>query len=350
MASAAISADAPYQTLLDQAREQQDIPGISAVVTRGDTIIFSGASGVADLSTGRPMTADTVLYCGSLSKVFTATLALQLIEQGDMSLESRAAGLIDARIARQDEITVEHLITHASGLQREGDFGYWFSGDFPTATELRSYLEDTSIRARPGKKQHYSNVGYATLGLVIEAATNEPYGDALMSRILQPLGMASTTTGGPVNGVSRGYTPIGRLLPSDQRPFAGVGEPVDGRFIREYHDANAMTPAFGIQSTALDLSLLTRFLLGHGNTMVLTLDVRKAMRTRQFGGRGYGLRIDVINGARVARHGGWFAAHQSHLLIDAENDISIVVMTNSDSAAPDAIVEQLHQLTMGETR
>ncbi len=348
LASAVASSDSSYQALLEQVREEQGVPGISVVVTRGNRIVFSGASGYADIETRRAMTADTVLYCGSLSKVLTATLVLKLVEDRALALGANASDILDTPIAGARPITVEHLLTHTSGLTREGDFGYWFHAEFPSQTDLRSYLRTTSLRAPPGERQHYSNIGYATLGLVAATVESESYGKVLQSRVLQPLHMTATRTGGPADTISRGYTPIGRLIPSEEKPFAGVGQRVGARHLREYHHADAMTPAFGIQSTALDLSKLTRFLLGHGNDAVLSMTLREKMLTRQAASRSYGLGIHEIDGTSIARHGGWFAGHRSHILIDAENDISVVVMANSDSASPDVTAERLYELTVEE--
>ena len=339
-----MSAEVDFQMLLDGLRQSQDVPGISAVVTRGDDVIYAGASGVADIESGRALSADTVLYCGSLSKVFTAVLVMQLVEQGKLELSDTVAGIATASAA--PAIAVGQLLTHTSGLEREGDFGYWFSADFPDTDDLADYLQNTRLRFAPGSRRYYSNIGFAKLGLVAADAAGQSYADALRTRVLQPLGLNSTGSGRPPKNLSSGYTPTGRLLPNDERPFAGVGHAVGDRRIREYHNARAMTPAFGLHTTANDLSRLLRFLLGHGGNDVLSAATRQRMRSRQVFNSGYGLRIAEVHGQTVARHGGWFAAHRSHLLLDVENDIAVAILANSDSAAPEAIAEALYEMAL----
>ena len=325
------------QAILDAARERQDIPGISAAVVQRDAERFVGGSGLADLATRRAMEGDTVLYAGSLSKIFTAVLALNLVDEGLLDLEQPVPGIGNGPAAP----TVTELLTHSAGLAREGDFGYWFSGDFPDRTALSRYLQVTALRNPPGQAVHYSNIGYAALGLYIEDVAGRPFATLLATRVLEPLSMTGSGGPGPVAGIAPGYTPPGRIIPSAERPFAGVGELVGDRHLRVYHDAAAMTPAFGLYTTAADLGRLARFLLGYGGEEVLPHSLRRQMLEPAAARRTLGLGVGLVNGRRVVRHNGWFAAHRSHLLIDLESEVAAAVLTNGDNADPDAIAELL---------
>jgi len=331
------SGPATLEPLLDQLRIEQDIPGVSAVVTRAGDVMFAGGSGVADIETGQGMSADTRMYSGSLSKIFTATLALSLVDDGLLSLDQDVEGIAE----EQAGVTVAHLLTHSSGLVREGDFGYWFSGKFPDRGELTDFLGNTELRSAPGETVHYSNIGFAALGLVVEDTTGKRYHEALRERVLTPLGLSRSGSPGPADGIAPGYTPAGSIIPSESRPFAGVGRSIGDRRLREYHDAAAMTPAFGVYTTASDLGRLLRFLLGYGGEDVLRQDLRVLMLEPQASRRTYGLGSERYQGRRLARHGGWFAAHRSHVLIDLDAEIGVVVLANSDNADPDAIAKAL---------
>ena len=324
------------QNILDDMRASQEVPGVSAVVVRPDEVLFAGASGYADLESRRPATADSVFYAGSLSKVLTAALVLNLVENDLLSLEDPVPG-----ISNDSGVTVAQLLTHSSGLSREGDFGYWFSADFPDSASLATYLATTELRARPGESLYYSNVGYAALGPVVEHATGHGFGKALRMRLLAPLQMRTTGARGPAPGVANGYTPPGRIIPSPDHPFAGVGRRVGERYVRMYHDARAMSPAFGAYTSASDLGRLAQFLLGNRGGQVLSLSMRATMFSKQASGWGLGIRIERYRGRRVARHGGWFAAHRSHLLLDIDNGIGVVVMGNGDNADTESIANAL---------
>lgn len=336
-----VSAPPDLQSILDGIREAQEVPGVSAVVVRRDTVLFAGASGVTDLETAHPMTADTVMYMGSLTKILTAILTLQLIEADTLRLEDALTGIATESRRNSAMIRVEHLLTHSAGLEREGNFGYWFTADFPDSTALARYLVDAQLRFDPGTALHYSNVGYAALGRVIEQASAQNYKDALRTRVLEPLKMEASGVAGSDATVATGYTPPGRIIPSKERPFAGVGRRVGTRHVRMYHNARAMSPAFGAYTSARDLGRLASFLLGHEGNEVLSQAMRSRMRERQASGWGLGLKIRRLAGRTVARHDGWFAAHRSHLLLDVENGIAVVVMANSDNATPGKIADAL---------
>jgi len=329
------------QAVLDDQRLAQDVPGISAILIRSHEIVFAGGSGVADLETGQPVTADTVMYMGSLTKILTAVLALQLVESGTLGLEDPVPGIATGLKTDRPEIRVSHLLTHAAGLEREGNFGYWFSADFPDSVALGEYLATADLQFAPGSDRHYSNIGYAALGRVIEGASDQSYADALRDRVLEPLAMASTGVAGSDTIVSTGYTPRGKLIPSAERPFAGVGRRVGARRVRMYHDAQAMSPAFGAYTSARDLGRLALFLLGNGSDSVLSPKMRVRILERQASGWGLGLRIQRKNGRRSARHGGWFAAHRSHFLLDVDAGAGVVVLANSDNADTRRIADAL---------
>lgn len=331
------------QSLLDDIRIEQDVPGISVAIAHRGEILFASGSGVADLEENTEMTADTKLYAGSISKVFTAVLTLQLVEQGRASLDETVADIAIESTKLGEGIRLSHLLTHASGLEREGDFGYWFSGEFPDAPALARYLRETELSDPPGTSIHYSNLGYAHLGAIIARENQSSYFDALLSQLLRPLGMTSSGAPGPTDDIGPGYTPPNRIIPSQERPFAGVGRRIGARHVREYHNAKAMTPAFGIYTSAKDLSLLAQFILGHGGDEVLSHQMRAQMLQRQPSGWGLGIKLGRLNGRAIAQHSGWFAAHRSHLMLDIDSKISVAVIANSDNAAPNKVAEALMQ-------
>ena len=338
------------QSTLDRIRIEQEVPGVSAVVTRKEEVIFAGASGLADLETGRKMTADTVLYAGSLTKILTAVLTLQLVEKGKLSLDDVVPGIAIAIESSKQNVNIQvaHLLTHASGLDREGNFGYWFNADFPNEEALANYLATADLKSAPGDSVSYSNIAYAALGPVIARASGQSYDDALLDDVFRPLGMDSSGTDVPGNQLSAGYSPVNRVIPNEERPFAGLGRYVGTRRIREYHNAKAMTPAFGAYTSSNDLSRLARMLLGYGGDDILSAEMRSRLLTAEAGVHGLGIRLARYKGRPVARHGGWFAAHRTHLLLDLRSGIAVVVMANSDSASPENIAEALLDHALGD--
>jgi len=349
-ASSVAGATANLQAVVEDLQQEQDIPGVSAIVIHKNEVIYAGASGMADIAANREMTPETVLYVGSLSKIFTAVLTLNLVEAGELALVDTLDGIAVDADGAPAPVSVTHVLTHSSGIPREGNFDYWFTADFPTTNELGHYLREAKLRAPPGSDLHYSNIAYSALGPVIAKASGQSYEEALRTRVLQPLRMRSSGAPGPADDIANGYTMPGRLIPSEERPFAGVGEFVGDRRTRMYHDAQAMTPAFGIYSSARDMGRLAKFLLGYGGKDVLSEHMRARMRERQASGWGLGLKVQRYKGHHVARHDGWFAAHKAHILMDMRDGIAVVVMTNGDNASPKDIAEALFDTALEEVR
>ena len=138
------------------------------------------------------MTPATKFRMASHSKLFTAIAIMQLREQGKLRLDDPVAKYLPwfkAKPAGDDDgpITIEQLLSHSSGLQREaGD--HWTSFEFPTADELRSLYADRQAAFAPSVRWKYSNLAYAVAGMVIEQVSGERWADYVERNIFKPLG------------------------------------------------------------------------------------------------------------------------------------------------------------------
>ena len=103
-----------FQVILDEMRVDQDVPGLSAVVIHDNEIIFAGGSGLADIETERPTTADTVYCVGSITKVLTAVLTLHLVEQTELDLDDPVAGIGDASSDNAPAVTIKQSLRHCT--------------------------------------------------------------------------------------------------------------------------------------------------------------------------------------------------------------------------------------------
>jgi D-alanyl-D-alanine carboxypeptidase len=201
-------------------------PGAAAWV-RDQRGVQQAASGVADLRTGRPMRADLHYRAGSLTKSLVATVVLQLVAEGRLSLQDSLQRWLPGILPYGDQVTVEQLLRHTSGVpdyiqtvflslygSRQARFRSW------TPQELVGVVAGQPSDFPPGTATSYSNTGYILLGLIVEAATGNTLGQELDRRILRPLGLHDTYF--PVNAAglpspkSRGYSvplsPQGQLL------------------------------------------------------------------------------------------------------------------------------------------
>jgi CubicO group peptidase (beta-lactamase class C family) len=153
-------------------------------------VVFEHASGPADAESKSPCTPQTNFRMASVSKQFTATAVMLLVDRGKISLDDKLTTFFPGFPAYGNKITVKHLLTHTSGLPAYED-------RIPPGTALQ--LDDLDVlhllmdtkepRFAPGQKFEYSNSGYTLLGLIVEVAAQKPFHDFMASEIFRPLGM-----------------------------------------------------------------------------------------------------------------------------------------------------------------
>ena len=169
-------------------RSDGSIPGLAIAVTDRDGLLVDRVYGEAEVASGRPVTTDTLFEIGSIGKTFTAIVILQLAEEGRLGLDDPVVRHLPwFRVPRTGaRITIRHLLSQHRAGSRPASTGT------PEATFQVWRLRDLWPGCGPGRRYHYSNVGYKTLGLVIEALEGESYPAVLRRRILEPLGMTAT--------------------------------------------------------------------------------------------------------------------------------------------------------------
>ena len=163
------------------------------LLARGGDVVFSKGYGMACYEHSVPNEAETKFQIASVSKSFTEA-AILLLEKGGELRRDDAVSRFIPDYPRGDEITINHLITHTSGLPR-----HVFQPDFRekssrahTTEDLVDWLRDKPLAFTPGERYGYSNANYSMLAHIIERVSGLSYGDFLETRILSPLGLENT--------------------------------------------------------------------------------------------------------------------------------------------------------------
>jgi len=174
------------------------IPAVVFGVFKDGKVVKGRAYGYADVERGVKATTDTIFEIGSVSKQFTATALLMLMEEGKLSLEDR----IDRYVADLPEpwrpVTLRQLMNHTSGIpDMEEIFGYDSYRNIYTTAQLIAVANSKPMDFAPGADFHYSNTGYFLLGLALEKISGKTYSDFLKERIFIPLGMKNTRESDP---------------------------------------------------------------------------------------------------------------------------------------------------------
>ncbi len=177
------------------ARDQagQRLPSVAAGLVRDGEILWSGGRGLVD---GQPPDANVQYRAGSITKTFVAASVLRLRDAGQLRLSDPIAGyLSDGAAGAAGSMTIGQLLSHSAGLRAETAGPWWERTPGSSLAELSaSSLGEEAARFRPGRRHHYSNVGYALLGALLSAQHGRPWYDVISSELLRPLGMSRTTT------------------------------------------------------------------------------------------------------------------------------------------------------------
>jgi CubicO group peptidase (beta-lactamase class C family) len=332
---------------------ERKVPGLSIIVMQGDRVLTEDAVGVADLAHQQPVTLDTVYLWFSMTKIVTATAALQLVEKGRLRLDDPVADYLpEFPTPRRawPQIRIKHLLNHSSGLVNPIPVRWVHPADQPGRDPHQFTLELLSrypkLRFPAGSKASYTNLGYIALGEVITAAAGQRYEDYTRQNILQPLGMTETDFAYRPDmraNAATGYQPrlnpltpvFRRLLPS------GIVDRNQGRFLA-FRPFCVDGPAYGgLIGSVRDAA---RFMSAHLNhmpsnhTRLLSSESVQQMQTITARGRkldvGFGWfrrhsdrRTDETYLEHLGGGGGFF----NMMRIVPERKLGVVIMGNATS-------------------
>ena len=217
-----LEAGPDLQTLLKNAVSDEGVPGVVMSVSNPNGS-WTGAAGKADLATGRAMGVDTQVRIASITKVFTATLIMQLVEEGLISLEDSMESLLPGVLpVYGDKITLRMLLNHTNGMPdhvntpeweeilSQDPLAVWSSAD---VVNILKKHKDEFIP--PGQVYKYNNTGFYLLGMIAEAVTGNTVEQETEKRLFKPLGMRGTSLtrdSTRAEPYSRNYTFIGGQL------------------------------------------------------------------------------------------------------------------------------------------
>jgi len=199
-ASASASAD-PVARSIDAvmaAVYPPDKPGAAIIVVKDGRVVLRKAYGMANLELRVPMQPEHVFALASLSKQFTAAAILKLTEEGRLSLDDDITKFLPTYPTHGARITVEHLLTHTSGLSglsETSDLRAAAAQESPLVDVLGDWVKDLPPDFAPGERWAYSNWGYSLLGSIVEQASGMSYAAYVEQRILTPAGMTHTFFG-----------------------------------------------------------------------------------------------------------------------------------------------------------
>ena len=293
---------------------QNDIAGATVSIVKDGKLLFAKGYGYSDVKTKKPVSPETTLFRpGSVSKLFTWTAVMQLVEQGKLDLNKDVNEYLDFKIpdAFGKPITLTHILTHTPGFEEQIKDLFTLATDTPNLGEyLKTHIPNRIFA--PGTTPAYSNYATALAGYIVERVSGKPFNDYVDENIFKPLGMNHSTFRQP--------------LPESLAPFMSSGYQLSSSAAKPFENINAF-PAGSMSSSAVDMS---KFMLAHlqngkfGDAQILKPETVKLMHSRLFAlddaaqGMAHGFYEESQNGKRIIGHGGdtmWFHS-DLHLIQD----------------------------------
>jgi CubicO group peptidase (beta-lactamase class C family) len=247
----------------------------AVLVAENGKVIYKKGLGLANMEWNLPNEPDTKFRLGSITKQFTATLIMQLVEQGKVKLDEKVSTYLpEYRKDTGGKVTVHQLLNHTSGIPSYTSQPGFFentSRDPYTVVEFVKQHASGDLEFEPGAKFSYNNSGYFLLGAIIEKVTGKSYEQALKENILDPAGMKNT-----------GYDHWGTVI---KKRASGYTKDPDGYKNAAYLDMSLPYAAGSLYSTVEDLYLWDQALYGD---KLLSAKSRELMFTPNLENYGYG--------------------------------------------------------------
>ncbi len=293
------------------------MPGCALGLMTDDEEHVAGL-GVTSIDNPLEVDADTLFQIGSITKTFTGTVAMRLVEQGRLELDEPVRTYLpELRLAEEDvaaQATMRHLLTHTGGWVGDyfDDPGRGEDALARFVDQLAELPQLTSL----GEIFSYNNAGFAIAGRVLEATGGRPFEELVAEHVLEPLGMERTFFF--AEDVLTQRFAVGHQATDD-----GIG------VARPWSIGRAAHPAGGLNSTVRDLLRYARFHLGDKPAWLA--EMRRPLAEIRPGEQvGLTWMLTDISGVRLFGHGGGTNGQITQLTIAPEHAIALVVLTNSN--------------------
>ncbi|MDX2220526.1 MAG: serine hydrolase [Burkholderiales bacterium] len=302
-----------------------DEPGAAIIVVKDGKTVLRKGYGLADTEKKVPIQPGDVFRLGSMTKQFTAVAILMLAEEGKLSVQDEITRFVPDYPTQGKKITVEHLLTHTSGIK-----SYTNMPGFRTIVnkdmkplEVVDFFKNEPMEFAPGERYAYNNSGYFLLGIIIEKVSGMSYADFVAKRIFEPLGMTHTAFEGfERNGVKRiaGYG-RGRAGFEPARPMSMTQPYAAGSLVSTVDDLarwDAAITAGKLLKPASWKRAFTPYVLNNGKPTDY----------------GYGWQIRKFQGEELIEHGGAINGFHTQGMRLPASRVYVAVLTNRLGARP----------------
>ena len=309
--------------------ESKGLPAFGIVLVDDQEIVWADGFGFEDPDTQKPADAGTVYRVGSVSKLFTDIGIMQLVERGEIDLDTPVSTYLPDFHPQNpfgEPITLRQLTSHRAGLIREPAVGNYFETTEPSLEATVASLNDSRLVYRPETRTKYSNAGIAVVGYVLEKTQNQGFSDYLKQNVLDPIGLENSH-----------FSPAPAIRSRLAKAYMWT---LEGREFEAPTFQLGMSPAGSMYAPVADLGQFLTVLFNDGlgpEGQVLKPETLEAMWTPQFsedGNRGFGIGFSLSEraGRRLVGHGGAIYGFATQLYAMPDEKLGVAAVTTMDGA------------------
>jgi D-alanyl-D-alanine carboxypeptidase len=325
---------------LVRAAFQPHEPGAAVIAIKNGQPVLRAGYGLANLELGVAIAPDTVFRLASITKQFTAVATLMLVEQGLLALDDPITRFWPDYPTHAHTITVEHLLTHTSGIRSYTDMPEWpplWRKDF-AVQELIDFFKYQPMQFAPGTRWAYNNSGYHQLGAIIEQVSGLSYEQFIQQRIFDPLGMRQSYYDNPA-----------RIIP---KRASGYQRGADGFQNAEYLSMTQPYAAGALASTIDDLAIWDAALANGRLLQPATLERAWAPYRLADGtltDYGYGWQLSAWQGRRTIEHSGGIHGFATYALrMPTEGAFVAALSNNPGTVSLELLALKIAALLIGQ--
>ncbi len=312
--------DGSIEDFIDTEMPASGVPGLAYAVVADSEITSAGARGVLRRGGDTAVTPDTPFVAGSISKSFTALAVMQLIEAGQVDLDTEVSQYLDGFSGQPaGGITIRQLLSHTSGFSTlQGNTSHADSAGGMDALERQvDGLADVAPAYAPGERWEYSNTNYQILGRLIEVVSGQDYQTYVAANILAPVGMQDSF-------VADGE--IQESMATGHRPWFGTKRPLP-----ENTTDRATAPQGGIIASANDLALYMQMMMNGQDDVLSAAGKAQMMRPASTASPFYGFGWFIDSANRTVWHSGSTPGVETLATMVPAEKQAVVVLVNGGS-------------------
>jgi CubicO group peptidase (beta-lactamase class C family)/uncharacterized protein YneR len=315
-------------------------PGAAVIVRRDGRTLFRKGYGLANLELGVKVEPDMIFRLGSITKQFTAVAILMLAQQGKLSLQDAIGKYLSPFPTGDKKVTIEHLLTHTSGIKSYTNMEEWlplWRKDM-TPLEIIDMSRDKPFEFMPGERWNYNNTGYVMLGAIIEKVSGRTYEEFIQANIFTPLAMNHSH-----------YDHTERVI---SRRVPGYQKGNDGFINAPYLSMTQPYAAGSLLSSVDDLATWNDAVFSGklvGKEWLDKAFTAYRLANGESTGYGYGWFISDLNGHRCIEHGGGINGFTSYGISLPDDRVYVTILTNGAIAGrnPEPRAVRIAELVLG---